>query len=554
MCGIAGIAGFQDDGLLDKMVTSLTHRGPDDVGTFHSNDLSLGARRLAVIDPAGGHQPMVGEDGDTAVVLNGEIYNHVQLRAWLEGRGHEFSSACDTEVVLHGIEEEGTAFLSRMEGMFALAMWDGPRLVLARDRLGIKPMVYTQRGSDLLFASEVKALFKDPELTREVDREALAQRFVLGYPLDGRTLFAGVRSLAPGTALVWDARSGSVVDKTPFWELPKRTVELVDPATAADELATALEDAVRSQLVADVPLGAFLSGGVDSALIAALANEHMDTPLRTFTLGESHNDPDVIAARAVAETVGSDHTELVVAPEDVAALVPRFVLHMEQPNYESVFFLALAEVVRRRMTVALCGQGADELFGGYPRYSSPRRYGAEVRCTLRRIASSASWVDGLHTKMSLIRTSGDLMDHELGPQLAAFQLSVVDRASMAAGLEVRVPYLATPVVELSRRMDTRLMFESGAAKAVLRRVARKKLPPKIADRPKRGAGPFTTPRGALIFEQEACDLMDDKRVARHPYRKFFRRRSELVCMDILAHSLIEGDGQLPDKFTPGDLY
>ncbi len=323
MCGIVGIVNLNsgepvDEMRLTRMRDVLRHRGPDGEGLFVNGPVGLGHRRLAIVDVAGGHQPMANEDESVWVVLNGEIYNHAALRPGLQAKGHRYRTSSDTETILHLYEEEGDRCVERMQGMFAFAVWDRPRrrLFLARDRLGIKPLYYAVTDHELLFASEIKAILVAsslrPALNEAILPEFLATRFVAGED----TFFRGIRKLMPGHTLSWSREDGFRTRR--YWSLPSAVDEIHVPLRqAAQEVRVKLEAAVRSHLMSDVPLGLFLSGGIDSSGLAALMAPMVAEPIRTFAVGFSDPDANELAyARLVARSVGAEHREVVVSPSE----------------------------------------------------------------------------------------------------------------------------------------------------------------------------------------------------------------------------------------------
>ncbi len=374
MCGIAGQVRY-DDGpvrreLVEGMCAAIEHRGPDARGIHLGPGVGLGIQRLRVIDVAGGDQPIYNEDGTVAVVLNGEIYNFRELRAELERAGHRFATGGDTEVIAHLYEERGPDCVRALEGMFALAIWDGRRrrLLLARDRVGKKPLFYAERDGVLTFASELNALMRDGAIPRAIDPVAIDRYLALLYVPDPLCAYAGVRKLAPATTLSWqDGRSS--LER--YWRLDySRKRAVGDVAELHEEIRAAIREAVRRRMVSDVPLGAFLSGGIDSSAVVAAMAEQSSAPVKTFSIGFEHEQFDELPyAREVAHRYGTDHHELVVRA-DAVALLPRIARHYGEPFGDSsaIPSFHLAEHARRHVTVALNGDGGDESFAGYPHY------------------------------------------------------------------------------------------------------------------------------------------------------------------------------------------
>lgn len=377
MCGIYGI--YQLDGArapvewLGKMGRVTVHRGPDDEGAFAAGRCAIGMRRLSIIDLAGGHQPIANEDESLVVVCNGEIYNFRELRSELEAQGRRFRTRSDTEVVLHAYAAWGEGFVARLNGMFGFAIWDAraQTLLVGRDRLGIKPIYYLNDGRRVVFASEAKALLELPGVSADVDSTALAAYLELGYVPAPLAMFRGVRKL-PIASLMKLSPEGMRIDS--YWRPPTA----VAPGVSADEWARRvrdrLEESVRRQMVADVPIGAFLSGGIDSSAVLAFMARHSAEPVKTYSIGfdggaaeRFYNELDY--ARQVAQLFRTDHHEILVRP-DVVHLLPKLLWHMDEPVADSAFVTTylVAEFARRDVKVILSGVGGDELFGGYRRY------------------------------------------------------------------------------------------------------------------------------------------------------------------------------------------
>src|SRR2546428_6577110 len=377
MCGIVGIAKLDpresvDEARVKRMRDVLRHRGPDGEGLLIDGPVGLGMRRLAIVDVAGGQQPMANEDRTVWIVYNGEVYNHAALRPGLERRGHTYATRSDTETILHLYEEEGERCVERLQGMFAFAIWDSVRgrLLLARDRLGIKPLYYAWADEELLFASEIKAILAAgavrPALTEAILPEFLAAGFTAGP----ETFFNGVRKLLPGRTLSWSPAEGFAERR--YWRLPR---DLDDAPTTlegrAREVRAQLDAAVRSHLMSDVPLGLFLSGGIDSSGLAALMAPMVKEPIRTFAVGFDDPEANELAyARLAARSVGAEHREVVVSPSQFFDALPNLVWHEDEPIAfpSSVALYFVSRLAREHVKVVLTGEGADELFLGYNRY------------------------------------------------------------------------------------------------------------------------------------------------------------------------------------------
>ena len=376
MCGIAGIVHSDgraaDPALVERMCAAFEHRGPDARGIHAEGPAGLGIQRLRVVDLEGGDQPIYNEDRTIAVVLNGEIYNFRELRRRLETAGHRFRTDGDTEAIVHLYEEEGVECVRSLDGMFAFALWDEPRrrLLVARDRVGKKPLFYSLRGGALSFASELRALLEDEEVPRDLDEAALDCYLAYGYVPAPLSAFAAVRKLQPATAMVYE---GGRVELERYWQLDySRKHAVADARELHEPLLETLRRAVRRRLVADVPLGAVLSGGIDSSAVVAAMAQELSEPVRTFSIGFGGGRFDELEhARQVAELFGTEHEELHVRP-DAIELAPTIARHYGEPFADSsaIPSFYLAEMTRRHVTVALNGDGGDESFAGYTRYAA----------------------------------------------------------------------------------------------------------------------------------------------------------------------------------------
>jgi asparagine synthase (glutamine-hydrolysing) len=377
MCGIHGF--FQLDGTpaqgewLDRMGNVTVHRGPDDAGGHVDGRCAIGMRRLSIIDLSGGHQPLSNHDGSLVLVCNGEIYNYRELRAELQAHGHQFRTHSDSEVALHGYAQWGERFVERLNGMFAFALWDKHRqtLLVGRDRLGIKPLYWLNDGRRVAFSTEAKALLELPGVGREVDPAALASYLDLGYVPAPLSMFRGIRKLPIASVLKVSA-AGVSVDT--YWQPPTTVDANVSAGEWVQRVRARLEESVRMQMVSDVPIGAFLSGGIDSSAVLAFMARHSSGPVKTYSIGfdggaaeRFYNELDY--ARQVAQMFGTDHHEILVKP-DVVRLLPKLLWHMDEPIADSAFVTTylVSEFARRDVKVILSGVGGDELFGGYRRY------------------------------------------------------------------------------------------------------------------------------------------------------------------------------------------
>jgi asparagine synthase (glutamine-hydrolysing) len=549
MCGICGVvsaSGSVEPERLARMSATLVHRGPDSSGEFVDGAVALAARRLSIIDLETGDQPIANENGTLHVVQNGEIYNYRELREELERAGHTFRTHGDTEVLLHLYEQHGDSFAERLRGMFAVAIWDAPRkrLVLARDRFGIKPLYYRDVGSELAFASELRALPRG-----EIDADALEAFLAFNSIPAPLTIFRETRKLPAGHVLLWeDGRVRLERFARPAPLEPRED----DEAELVEELRSRLRDAVRAHLVSDVPVGVLLSGGVDSALLAALAAEESSEPLRTFSIGFEERSFDELAdARRVAERYGTQHRELVLRP-DAALLLPALAEAFDEPFADSSALptYLVSELAASDVKVALSGEGGDELFGGYYTYAADllaERVGGLARLArplVERLPSSSAkasfdyrakrFVRAAHLpplerhhgwkeifspdaraeltgrrsdfdpvdllRARYVETEGAdelarLQDVDLGTYLVDDLLVKTDRASMAHSLEARVPYLDTVVSNLALALPTRHKVRGFGKKVLLRKAAAPLLPRQIVHGKKRG---FSIPAAAWL--------------------------------------------------------
>jgi asparagine synthase (glutamine-hydrolysing) len=377
MCGICGVINlangiYLDEEVLRHMNRSLIHRGPDDEGYYLDAHVGLAMRRLSIIDLYTGQQPMSNETGDVWVVQNGEIYNYRQIRAELERQGHIFKTQSDTEIIVHAYEEYGDDCVERFNGMFAIAVWDSrrQRLFLARDRLGIKPLFYWVDHGKLVFASELKAVIAYPEVPRQIDLTALDQFLSLEYIPGPRTIFKNIHKLQPGHTLVFEQE---LLQLSQYWDVPYNPI-IDDEQTCTARLAELIEEAVRNHLVSDVPLGAFLSGGIDSSTVVGLMSRHTTEPVQTFSIGfEEDSYNELPYAQAVAEHFGTNHRFEVLNP-DIASLAEKLIKHQDEPFTDTSIFptFLVSQLASNSVKVILSGDGGDELFAGYDTYLAER--------------------------------------------------------------------------------------------------------------------------------------------------------------------------------------
>jgi asparagine synthase (glutamine-hydrolysing) len=410
MCGIYGIADLTGKGrhgqeLLDRMGHVIAHRGPDDEGSYCGVGVALGMRRLSIIDVAGGHQPIANEDESIWVVCNGEIYNYRELRANLEKKGHVFRSQSDSEVIVHLYEEEGLDSFTKLRGMFAIAIWDAnrSRLVLARDRLGKKPLYILRDSARIVFASEIKAILQEGNVSRDLDYGALTEYLALGYVPAPLTMFKKIEKVLPGHYMVCE--KGQISQRL-YWDIDPEQVENLPDREWVERVREKLLESIRIRLVSDVPLGAFLSGGIDSSAIVAAMARMTDQPVKTYSIGFDGEDQfynELPYAAVVARAFGTDHHEIVVRP-NVAELLPKLIWHMDEPMADSAFITTflVSQLAAQSVKVILSGVGGDELFGGYRRYLGDS-FGRYYR--LLPTAIRSQWLPSLFAKLPRDRHS-----------------------------------------------------------------------------------------------------------------------------------------------------
>ena len=548
MCGIVGFTrrnGRSKPGLIEQATATLTHRGPDRQAVFESTHISLGATRLRIIDLARGDQPMASADGDTVIAFNGEVYNHASLRHELESLGHRFRSSADTEVVLEAFRQWDLECFSRLRGMFAVALWSESRqrLVLARDRMGIKPLYLASKGGDLYFGSELKSIFVHPEIDRHLSMEGLDCYLALNYVPQPWTLIEGIKKLAPGNWLEW--QNGTIRSDS-YWALPYGQERPRVPHEAQEELDSLLKQSVREHLISDVPLGVWLSGGLDSSTILHYAADASPTQIKTFSVsfrGRSFDESHKF--REVAQRYGTDHHELDLNLDlNIQSAVEQFAYYSDEPSADAgalpVWFLS--KVTKANATVALSGEGADELFGGYltqrasllatswrrflrpalgplsvaARFLPPsnEKIGFDYKlrrflegCRLSPARAHVYW-NGTFSdpeKQSLLRSPlpaalNSVLDrlNSRPRSLASFLwfdrqfflpddiLNKVDRMSMAFAVEVRPPFLDHRIVEFAASLPPQMLISGSRQKIILRELMRDKLPPAVIHGPKVG--------------------------------------------------------------------
>ena len=584
MCGICGLYNFGTGepagaDLLDRMCHSMRHRGPDDRGVFLQRELALGMRRLSIIDLSGGRQPMHNEDRSLTVVFNGEIYNYRELRETLTARGHTLATDSDTEVIAHLYEEHGTGCLEHLRGMFALALWDDKKqqLFVARDRLGIKPLYYHTDGRRLVFASEIKSLLQDPDVSRDVDAQALDWFLTFRYIPAPRTILSAVSKLPAGHYMTCSVAHGPRIVQ--YWDMDMTRPGPATERAAVHSLHETISEAVRIRLRADVPLGVFLSGGLDSSAITAMTSDMTPGRVKTFSVGFEGNEFNEFEySRLVADTLDTEHHELKLEPVDFVEFFPKFVFHQDEPLADpaSIPLYFIAKWAREKVTVVLSGEGADEVFGGYPRYASawrPLAMGALYRDFFSRgmrrrmvepflrdalglgaaaaklgaladnpsdyflhfaqvfsaahkkrlySADMASEVDAesvasLYRDLYHRRRGADPLQRMLYVDCKTWLpedlLMKADKMTMATSLELRVPFLDHLVVQEAAAIPSHMKIRDGNPKYILKKVVGRYLPPDIVKRPKVGFPVPIRPWLRSALSGFARDLLCDARAA-----------------------------------------
>ncbi|WP_079433462.1 asparagine synthase (glutamine-hydrolyzing) [Zoogloea sp. LCSB751] len=606
MCGIHGLYRFDgqrvEPAMLSAMGDRTVHRGPDDEGQHIDGPCGIAMRRLSIIDLAGGHQPISNADDSLWLVCNGEIYNFRELRDELQELGFRFKTGSDSEVVLHAYDAFGDEFVHRLNGMFDFALWDGrrKRLLIGRDRIGVKPLYVLQDGQRLAFATEAKALLALPGVSVELDRAQLASYLHLGYAAAPGSMFKGVRKLPPATLL---AIENNQVKEWRYWRLPTAIERSVSEAEWIERIKARLEESVRMQMVSDVPIGAFLSGGVDSSAVVGFMARHSEQPIRTYAIGFEGGVAENLYnelpyARQVSQLFGTEHHEIVVKP-DVVSLLPRLLWHMDEPVADTAFITTylVSEFARRDVKVILSGVGGDELFGGYRRYLGGHyaerfhRLPGFVRSVARSVANRlpSDRHSGLLNTLRLAKgfiasadmdaddryrsylqvlardvVNGMLLDPLAGapdPLAGAFAgagrnddlnrmfavdaetqlpddlLLLTDKMSMAVSLECRVPLLDHELVELAASIPGSLKVKGGRLKHLMKESLSSLLPGDILDRKKRG---FGTPMGAWLKRDLAPvlrQLLSKESVAR---RGLFRH--DAIAALMADHEANRADG------------
>lgn len=579
MCGICGFTGMSDKALLKRMTDAILHRGPDEGGFYSDGEINLGMRRLSIIDVATGHQPIHNEDKRVWTVFNGEIYNFQELRKDLEEKGHRFyTDHSDTEVIVHLYEEYGHDFVHKINGMFAIALWDKKesRLLLIRDRMGVKPLFYTATNNTLIFGSEIKAILVHPLYNRKVNYEGIYHYFTFKNVPAPLTAFDGIYSLLPGEMLAFS--DGRVIKKK-WWKIQFNEDNSIDEVSAREKILSLLEDATRLRMISDVPFGAYLSGGVDSSAVVAFMTRFSDKPIKTFSLGYEdelkNKEADLYYARKVSQAYKTEHYEYIMSHKELITDIENVITAFDQPFSGTISTYFLTKLINKHVKVALSGDGADELFGSYlsHRTAQPMAYfkelydkvqnniltdserkllepcdikfledlfnksnGDEIRWRYNlylfgdgekkellssafsskiETASSFSWVADYFGALTAKNPLNRILEMEWNTQLPDQVLAFVDFLSMAHSVEIRSPFLDYRLVEFTTTIPGCMKIKNGNVKDILKKAVGPLLPEGITTRPKEG---FVLP----IFDwmlgkckDYSTDVLSEQRLKRH---------------------------------------
>lgn len=579
MCGICGFTGKASEAILKKMMDSIFHRGPDEDGFYSDGKINLGIRRLSIIDVETGHQPIHNEDKSIWLVFNGEIYNFLELRAGLEKKGHRFyTNHSDSEVLVHLYEEYGNDFIHKLNGMFAIALWDKGKetLLLIRDRMGVKPLFYTLTNGSLIFASEIKGILVHPAYTKDANYDALYHYFTFKNIPAPLTAFKDVYTLLPGEIISF--KEGRL-EKKRYWKVKFSEDPLCDESSVAGTISKLLEDAVRLRMRSDVPFGAYLSGGVDSSAVVALMTRFSDRPVKTFSLGYEdefkNKEADLYYARKVSEVYNTEHYEHIMSHKELIDDIGSVIGAFDQPFSGTISTYFLSKLLKKHVKVALSGDGADELFGSYlshrvaqPMYHFSRLYDKVKSNTLtedergllspcdtvfleelfkKSGGNEARWrynlclfsdeekdrllTNSFKTKLTgtnscaLIKehfanlTASDplnrILEMEWNTQLPDQMLAFVDFLSMAHSVEIRSPFLDYRLVEFVATVPGNMKIRNGNVKDILKKTVAPLLPEGITTRPKEG---FVLPVFDWMVEKlkdYSMDVLSERRLTRH---------------------------------------
>jgi asparagine synthase (glutamine-hydrolysing) len=518
MCGICGFVGFEDKALIQKMSASLSHRGPDNHGTYFGDTVTLGHRRLSIIDLEGGHQPIHNEDGNIWAINNGEIYNYLELTKYLETKRHKFYTSSDTEVIIHAYEEFGDRFVEKLDGIFALALWDDKRkrLILARDRIGVKPLYYLTIDGVFLFASEIKSILEYEEIKRILNFAVLHHFLTYRSTPSSETIFEGIKKVIPGHKLIL---CNGTITTNEFWKINNNTITDDSEINAINKFKTLFNKSVKKRLMSEVPLGVYLSGGVDSSSVVALASQFTDTPLNTFAVGFGAPTDEFKFAREIAECFETKHHELMVESNDISKILPKIVWHLDEPIADpaTIPTYLMSKLTKKYVTVVLTGEGADELYAGYPKYKLFTNYFKIIpnswkyklflysppSNTFNDTEKDDLFSDKVYKSVKLNKKANykninlnALLISDIKYWLPNYLLMKVDKMTMAHGLEARVPFLDHKLLEFSCKLPANLKLKGFTGKYILRKSMESVLPKNIAYRKKSG---FPMPLNSLLI-------------------------------------------------------
>lgn len=537
MCGICGVYNLSDKNAVKKMAKKIAHRGPDSSGFFVDDKVSLGFRRLSIIDLKGGNQPIFNEDKSACIIFNGEIYNYKELRKFLEKKGHRFYTNTDTESIIHLYEEFGENCVKHLEGMFAFVIWDGKKLFAARDRLGIKPFYYTISNKQVVFASEIKSIFQIEEIHRQIDIQSLYELGIFGHTIKDSTMFKDVKQLEPGHYMII-TKEGVKIKR--YWNIFSKPLKIYEEK-AAKKVRMLFIQGVKDQLMSDVPLGVFLSGGIDSSILATTTKKVYKRRLKTFSISDDYYNEDVSNARNVAKALDTDHHEFIVNPEYVIKQIPKYIYHLENPDYKFIFWYLVALKASKYIKTGLSGEGSDEQFCGYPMYSNIKgqkayleeRYRAVKPKKFRRERYFKDLVQSIVKKRGIYK----LIDYGLKSQLDHLQLTPVDHSTMGASIEVRVPYLNTRLVEFTSTIPVKLKIK-GIEKYILRQAFRNYgLPKETILRKKLFGGRATFGKSFKLLES-----ISDNKIKLSEDREIFKnRKSSILIYSLFKETFIDNN-------------
>lgn len=581
MCGICGFTGISDKTSIKRMADSIIHRGPDEGGFYFDGKINLGIRRLSIIDLKTGKQPVHNEDKSIWTVFNGEIYNYKELREELEEKGHRFyTDHSDTEVIVHMYEEYADDFVNRLNGMFAIALWDSKRdrLILIRDRMGVKPLFYTEINNQIIFGSEIKALLAHSAYTKDINYEALYHYFTFKNIPAPLTAFKGIYSLLPGEMLIYTTCR---INKKRYWKIKFDENENCDEEFVKEKILSLLEDSTRLRMISDVPFGAYLSGGVDSSSIVALMTRFSDKPIKTFSLGYEdelkNKEADLYYARKVSKTCKTEHYEYIMSYKELVDDIEKVIGAFDQPFSGTISTYFLSKLIKQHVKVALSGDGADELFGSYlshrtaqPMYHYGRlKIKAEVKedmltdedkkllapCDMKFLKDLYNKSDGDEVRwrynlylfgdaekqnlltgyfksrlnnissFDLVRKNFNeltsknplnrILEMEWNTQLPDQMLAFVDFLSMAHSVEIRSPFLDYRLVEFAATIPGGMKIKNENVKDILKKSVEGLLPDGITKRPKEG---FVLPVFDWMVEKMknySMDMLSEKRLKKH---------------------------------------